>query len=304
VDEPEIQPDEGEEEPAKPSRLRRAAGAAAGLAFTHHDKILAALELLREKKAVTRAEEEEIAGAYATADAATRATLERLVERLEEANFGKVVVSIQDRARQEVLKFLTPKAPSAEAPVGAGVTPAMTPPMVPPTNELRETGRTLLREAETSTRALLREAQVSGRGVVDELVAKGRAALGQGETQEMERVAFRWLLETVTKLEQAVVKTLLGTGLVLMTIALLVAAHQTAWLAGFVHYLEIFLLIVGGLYMVSWSRKVSRWAKENREDLERFVASTPSQRLKTLLDESERAKNAAKTSSPTPPTDK
>jgi hypothetical protein len=285
---------EDDEQDQGPSRTRRllksAAGAAAEAAWSHRDELLAALELLRERKAVTAGETREIVEAYEGGDTKTQATIADLVERLEEANLGKVVIGIRERAQSEMNRSFGPML---------GVEPGQ--------NIRREDVERAGRRFASGVSDEVRE---RGGEVVQDMVRQGRRALIHDDTQEMERVFIKWATETLTTFERFVSRFLIGVGVVLILVAVLWSAHQVQFLEDVVRFFSVFLLVFVGILMISWSSKVAEWAHTSRQELDEFFESSPSGRLDGMLGKRVDARRAADEEtadgapSPDPPTDK
>lgn len=299
VERPESEPEEVPKDPATPKRtkakgegtgrkmLRSAAGAAARIAYEHRNELIAALELLKEREAVSDNDENAILEAYENADEKTRDVIEELVERLERAQFGKVVIGIREpdeastgqEGASDHPADAPPKPPTSGDRPGRETKPAAGATQVP----LEEAGRKL---EETGRRVVKRiggEARDQGEIIVQDLVQRGREALGQDETKELERVFFKWTTETITKLEQILVRGLIGAGVVLIVVAILWSAHQVEALRDIVRFASVFLLVFTGILLITWSNRVSEWAHESRKDVEGLVASRPSERLHRML---------------------
>ncbi len=292
--------DGGKKKGAGRRLLRSAAGTAARFAYEHRNELMAALELLKEQDAVSDTDGKAILEAYEEADEKTRSVIEELVERLERAQFGKVVIGIRepegspgDESTPEgTLPEDAPRGEkearrtAPEAKKAAGRPKAATPSVGPDASAqipVEETGRRIEETGRRVVRGVGSEMRDQGEVMVEDLVKRGREALVQDETKELERVFFKWTTETITKLEQILVRGLIGAGVVLIVVAILWSAHQVEALRDIVRFASVFLLVFTGILLITWSNRVSEWAHESRKDVEDLVATRPSERLHRML---------------------
>lgn len=89
--------DPSEAPPAKRGRARRAAAIGATM-YRHRDLLVQALELLRRAHAISADEEARLAAAYEEGTPKERARLSEIVDRLQEANLGEVIIGLATRA--------------------------------------------------------------------------------------------------------------------------------------------------------------------------------------------------------------
>lgn len=273
--------------------FRSAAGAAARLAYEHRNELVAALALLKEQEAVSDTEEDSILEAYEAADEKTRGVIEELVERLERAKFGKVVIGIREPDQEGAEPGATdpaggeaqpPRASKPDEPRrGTGGSAAAAGATSPTGATIEGAGKQLEQTGRRVARSVGQEMRGQGEIIVEDLVKQGRRALLQDETKDMERVFFKWTTETITTLEQILVRGLVGAGVVLIVVAILWSAHQVEALQDIVRFASVFLLVFTGILLITWSNRVAEWAHESRKEVEDLVESGPSERLHRML---------------------
>ena len=96
ADEPDLTPDPSDAAPPKRSRAKRAAALGA-TAYRHRDLLVQALDLLRRARAISAGEQARLAAAYEEGTPKDRARLSEIVDRLQEANLGEVIIGLAKR---------------------------------------------------------------------------------------------------------------------------------------------------------------------------------------------------------------
>ena len=303
-DEPAAAPTESPaDEPApepKPSKMNRAFGAATSAASTmlrHKQLLVAAMEMLREKGALSEEEEVKIISAYETGQETARSALSDLVERLQKANFGKVMISLAGRL-QPVAENLKPEDLTVE-----GIRSRARPAIRAVKEEVLAEARPYLEKAKQRLAELrvleeptlqrlevisgnVREASKeiavglkgAGREAADELVRRGKRWWMSAETEELEREFFDWALKSLPKAERATVHMLMGFGILLFTSGILLAAQEIGILQELAIFLAIILMLGLGLAMINWGIKLSEAMKSGRGEIERLARMTPNER--------------------------
>jgi hypothetical protein len=292
--EPEEAP--AEEEEPKPSKMERFVGAAHAV-YRHQQLLVAAMEMLRERAALSEEEEVKIMSAYESGTATARAALAGLVEKLQEANLGKVVIKLGERL-QPIATELKPEditiaglkakaAPAFEAVKGDLLAEAR--PYLEKAKqrlaELKVLEEPALRRLEGIS-GNLRDASKeiglglkgAGREAADELVRRGKRWWMSAETEELEREFFDWVLKSLPKAERMAVHILMGFGVLLFTTGILVAAQEIGILQELAIFLAIILMLGLGLMMINWAIKLSEAMKSGRGEIERLARMTPDER--------------------------
>lgn len=300
TDEPAAAPidppaDEPEETP-KSSTFDKAIGAASTV-LRHKQLLVAAMEMLRERGALSEEEEVKILSAYETGQETARGALSDLVERLQKANFGKVMISLANRLQPVAENF------TAEDLTREGLRARAGPAFRAVKEEVLAEARPYLEKAKLRLAELrvleeptlqrleaisgnVREASKeiavglkgAGREAADELVRRGKRWWMSAETEELEREFFDWALKSLPKAERATVHMLMGFGILLFTSGILLAAQEIGILQELAIFLAIILMLGLGLAMINWAIKLSEAMKSGRGEIERLARMTPDER--------------------------
>lgn len=291
--------DEPEPEPTpvpRRSKMDRAAAAAQTL-LRHRQLLVAAMEMLREKAALSEEEEVKILSAYETGTATARAALDGLVEQLQKANFGKVMIGLGARL-QPVAEQIRPEDLTVEG-LRARARPAIQAVKEEVLAEARpymERAKHRLAELKVLEEPTLRRLEGisgnlkdaskeialglkgAGREAADELVRRGKRWWMSAETEELEREFFDWVLRSLPKAERTTVHFLMGFGILLFTSGILLAAQEIGILQELAIFLAIVLMLGLGLGMINWAIKLSEAMKSGRGEIERLARMTPEER--------------------------
>jgi hypothetical protein len=300
TDEPAATPTEppADETPAEPtpSKMGRAIAATATV-LRHKQLLVAAMEMLRAKAALSEEEEVKIISAYENGTETVRTALADLVERLQKANFGKVMVSLAAtlqpvaaniKAEDLTVPGLRAKAAPALHAIKEEVLAEARPYVERAKQrlaELRVLEEPTLQRLEAisgNLRGASKEIAGSlkgvGREAADEFVRRGKRWWMSAETEELEREFFDWALKSLPKAERATVHLLMGFGIVLFMSGILLAAQEVGILRELAIFLAIFLMLGLGLAMINWGIKLSEAMKSGRGEIERLARMTPQER--------------------------
>ncbi|HLE46774.1 MAG TPA: hypothetical protein VI818_00640, partial [Candidatus Thermoplasmatota archaeon] len=185
------------------AKVQKAASLAAA-AMRHKELLVAAMETLRESKFLSEEEEVKLLATWDQGSATARSVVQDMVERLQQSNFGRVIVALKEQTR---LDDVSPQGiRSAAQPYIAAARDEAKPYLEKAKirlMELKALEEPTLRRLEAVS-ANLKEASkevVSGlRGVgkeaVDEVFKRGRTWWMSAETEEMEREFFDFVLRT------------------------------------------------------------------------------------------------------------
>src|SRR5688500_11207917 len=236
ADEPEVE--------SKGSKIDKAIGAATTI-LRHKQLLVAAMEMLREKGALSEEEEVKIVSAYEPGQEAARSALSDLVERLQTANFGKVMISLAGRL-QPMAQDLQPEDLTTEG-LRARARPAIRAVKEEVLAEARpylERAKLRLAELRVLEEPTLRRLEAisgnvkeaskeiavglkgAGREAADELVRRGKRWWMSAETEELGREFFDWVLKSIPKAERTLVHFLIGFGILLFGSGILLAAQE------------------------------------------------------------------------------
>lgn len=215
--------DDHSEEEKTPFRERVAQVAQVGATILEHRELFVhALELLRKSDTVSAQEEARIVAAYREGSAQARQRLAELVENLQEANFGKVVIALRDEREQlkqdlrtegktlaaegrllvdhylgELQRFLERNEPTLEA-------------IEDVSRDLADAGRTLAASL-----------KFAGREAADELIKRGGTALRDVQTEEIEAEVIDWARKTVPRADDGINRVLNLLGFVFLAVTVL-----------------------------------------------------------------------------------
>lgn len=271
------------------SRLERAAGIARTV-LRHKQLLVAAMEMLRAKAALSEDEEVKILAAYEQGSLAARSALNDLVERLQKANLGRVVVALSGEGASpeptvaELREGAAPTLRAAGEQVLAEARPYLEHAKAR-LAELRALEEPVLQRLE-SISANLRDAgkevagglKGAGREAADELVRRGKRWWMSAETEELEREFFDWALRSLPKAERTLVHVLIGFGILLFASGILLAAQELNILQELAIFVAIALLLALGLMMINWGIKISEAMKTGRGEVERLARMNPQER--------------------------
>jgi hypothetical protein len=277
------------EAPPRSTKMEKAAHVAT-LLLRHKQLLVAAMEVLREQKALSEDEEVKVMTAYEQGSVFARSAIHDLLERLQKANLGKVVIALKQEIEGQPITPDTMRG--AAQPYIAAAKDMISGEARPYIErakqrlvELKALEEPTLRRLESVSenfRLAGKEVAVglkgAGREAADELIKRGKRLWMSAETEELERELFDWVLKTAPKAENALVRSLIGSGLVLLAIGVLVAAQQVRLLKEFTIYGAIFLLVFLGLAFLNWGLKLKRAMAGHRSDIERIAKMTPQER--------------------------
>lgn len=289
-------PDAEAEAPARPKRRRLERAAQFGLAVVRHrDLLVQALELLRKAQAVTPDQEAAAVAAFETGTHAARAKLVEIVEQLQRANFGEVLVALRDErvslksegkalvdeARRELQDFLDQNRPTLEA-------------IERVSTDLADAGRELAASL-----------KYAGREAADELVQRAKKRLTGIDTAEMERAFLTWSARTISGLEGRFLQALTAFGVLLIIAGLLVVAGQVELLKEAVIAATAAVLLVAGALFLRWSITLRGALRASQAELDRLAAMESRERRTYVMEKwgtRPPAASAAPASSSTAPT--
>lgn len=276
------------EEP-RASKLERAADIAQKV-MRHKHLLVAAMEMLREKAALTEEEEVKIASAYEQGSTMARAALSDLVEKLQQAKLGKVVIQLSEQFEPAdmtvagIREKATPMLQAAKEQLVAEARPYLEKAKLR-LAELRTLEEPTLQRLEgisENFRAGSKEIALglkgAGREAADELVKRGKRWWMSAETEELEREFFDWVLKNIPKAERTLVHFLIGFGILLFGSGILLAAQEFEVFQGVAIFIGIALMLSLGLLMVNWGIKISETMKVSKGEIEHLARMTPSER--------------------------
>lgn len=286
-DEPEIEPipDAGPEDAGRPSRLHRAAALAAA-AIRHKELLVAAMEVLRERKVLSEDEEVKLLTTWEQGSVTARSAVQDMVERLQSSTFGRVIVGLREQTK---LDDVSPQGLRAAAQPYIQAAKEEAKPYLErakqrlmelkaleePTIKRLEVVSANLKEA---SREVVTGLKGVGKEAASELIRQGRSWWMSAETEELEREFFDFVLKGLPKAERGLVQVLVGGGVLLFATGILVAAQEFGILEQFAQYAAIFLLLFLGLMLLNWGIKFAENMKSGRSEIERLARMTPAQR--------------------------
>jgi hypothetical protein len=273
------------------SKLQKAA-AIATTVLRHKELLVAAMEALRDKQVLTEEQEVKVMAAYEQGSNAAKSAIHDLLQKLQQANLGKVLVDLSKEIEgqgpavtPEMIRGVAqPYIAAAKEALAGEAKPyierakqrlielkAIEEPTLARLEALGQNFRMAGKEVATGLKGVGREA-------ADELVKRGKRIWMSPETEELEREFFDWTLRTLPKAEQTLVRTLIGTGLLLLLAGVLVAAREVAFMKQIAIFLSIFLLILLGLAFLNWGIKISEAIKGHKGEIENLARMKPAER--------------------------
>lgn len=276
--------------PKEGSSKWQTAATVATTLLRHKQLLVAAMEMLREKQVLTEEDQVKILSTYEQGGAAARSMIHGMIGKLQESNLGKVVIDV---GAQIPPGDLSPEGIRAAAkPYIAAVKEEFRAEAAPYLEmakqrlvELKALEEPTLRRLESigqdfkaGAKELAQGLKGVGREAADELVKRGKSWFMSAETEELEREFFDWVLKALPKAEQAFIRMLVGSGLVLLVSAVLLAAREFTVLKEAVIISSILLLLFLGFLMLNWGIKVSEALRTSKGDIERLAKMTPGER--------------------------
>lgn len=271
------------------SRLQQAASTAA-FAMRHKEKIVAVMEILRERQAVSDEDEVKVVAAYEQGTPVARAAINELLEKLQKAKLGNILIGLQPESSttqltmEGVQKMAQPFLSMGKEQIRAEALPYLEKARQKLVELKALEGPTLQRlevvgsDLASAGRELAKGLKGMGKEAADELVKQGKTYWMNAETEELEREIFDWTLKTLPKAETMLRRIFLGFGFLLVIGGVLVAVRQFTLLKELAVYAAILILIFMGLMMVKLAIDFSETLRQSRGEMDTLLKMTPRER--------------------------